>query len=1065
MRKKLRFVGGKKQAFILLCLVFFVSTVFVKADENDFTQQGLTIKGKVLDSEGVSVIGASVLIKGTNRGTITNIEGDYTLPNVPQNAILRFQYIGYVSQEITVKDKNVINIILLEDVQALDEVTVVAFGKQKKESVLASITTISPSKLKTPSSNLTTALGGQMAGLIAYQRTGEPGADNAEFFVRGVTTFGYNVNPLILIDNIELETSDLARLQPDDIESFSIMKDAAATALYGARGANGVILVKTKEGRKGKPKVNLRIENTISVPTQEIELADPITYMRLHNEAIITRNRETGVPMYSDEKIENTVPGSGSLVFPTTDWRDELLKNYAMNQRVNLSISGGGDVARYYTSASFSQDNGILKVDKNNNFNNNIDSKTYTLRSNVNIDVTKSTELKISLNGTFEDYVGPVTSGSDMYKLIMRSNPVLFPAKYPIDEEHQFVKHTLFGNAEDGQYFNPYAQMVRGYREKASAKLGAQLELSQKLNFITEGLSARGLFNTTRYSNYAMARAYNPFYYKLKSYDYLTEKYSVDVINPDSGTEYLDYSQSIPEIDFTTYIEGALNYNRIFDKHSVGGLLVFTLRNRTFRRNDTPDGVLESLPYRNVGLAGRFSYGYNDRYLGEFNFGYNGSERFAAQNRFGFYPSISAGWIISNEKFFQPLQSVISTLKLRASYGLVGNDNISSERFLYLSDVNMNSGAGGAGFGFEQNAYRRYGITVSRYSDPNITWEVSAKANYAVELSFFNDLNLVAEYFTEERKKILQTRSAIPTSMGLWATPRANLGEAKSHGMEFSLDYSKSVGKFWMQGRANFTYATSQYTVFEDNDYSVEWWKLRTGNPVNQRYGYIAEGLFIDDAEVMNSPRQSGNYMAGDIKYKDLNGDGVINDRDKAPIGYPTSPEIQYGFGASFGYKSWDLSFFFNGLARESFWIDYNSVSPFFNTVGGGVVGHNALAKFIADSYWSEDNRDGYAVWPRLSDVLVANNGDNLADGASGKLYSTWFMRDGALLRLKSLEAGYSLPENLIRRFGLASLRIYVTGTNLLCFSKFKLWDPEMGSNGLGYPIQRGYNMGINLTF
>jgi TonB-linked SusC/RagA family outer membrane protein len=776
--------------------------------------------------------------------------------------------------------------------------------------------------------------------------------------------------------------------------------------------------------------------------------------MKLHNEAIVTRDRATGVPMYSDQKIENTVTGSGSLVFPATDWRNELLKDYAMNQRANLSISGGGDIARYYTSASFSQDNGILKVDKNNNFNNNIDSKTYTLRSNVNIDVTKSTELKIGLNGTFEDYVGPITSGSDMYKLIMKSNPVLFPAKYPIDTEHIYVRHTLFGNVEDGQYLNPYAQLVRGYKERASAKLGAQLELDQKLDFITEGLSARGLFNTTRFSNYAMTRSYNPFYYKLKSYDYLTQDYSIDVINSDTGTEYLDYNQSIPEIDYTTYIEGALNYNRIFDKHSVSGLLVFTMRNRTFRTNDTPDGVLESLPYRNVGLAGRFSYGYNDRYLGELNFGYNGSERFAAKNRFGFFPSISAGWIISNEEFFQPYQSVITTLKLRGSYGLVGNDLIGSDRFLYLSDINMNS-SGGSSFGFEQNAYHRNGIAVNRYSNPDITWEVSTKANYAVEMTLLRDLNLIAEYFTEKRENILQARSAIPTSMGLWATPSANLGKAESHGLEFSLDYSKSIGKFWMQGRANFTYATSQYTVFEDNDYTVEWWKSRIGNSVNQRYGYIAEGLFVDDAEVLNSPKQFGNYMAGDIKYKDLNGDGVINDRDKAPIGYPTSPEIQYGFGASFGYKNWDMSFFFNGLARESFWIDYNTVSPFFNTASG-TVAHNGLAKFIADSHWSEDNRDGYAAWPRLSDVSVANNAE---------LYNTWFMRDGALLRLKSLEAGYTLPENLVRKFGLTSLRIYLTGTNLLCFSKFSLWDPEMGSNGLGYPIQRGYNMGINLTF
>lgn len=1049
-----------------LCLCSF--SLFLFANENmSFAQQeSLTIKGKVIDSDGEPMPGTVIAIKGTSSGTTTDAEGDYTLRNVPVGSILQFSFIGYVPQEITVDNKTTINVIMLQDSHSLDEVAVVAFGTQKKESVLASITTISPQSLRGPTSNLTASFAGQMAGMISYQTSGEPGADNADFFIRGVTTFGYNVEPLILVDNIEIDKSELARIQPDDIESFSIMKDAAATALYGARGANGVILIKTKEGRVGKAQLSIRIENYISMPTKEIKLADPITYMKMHNEAIITRDKDLA-PLYSDDKIERTVPGSGSLIYPATDWRDELLKKYAMNQKVNLNVKGGGNIARYYVSASFSQNNGILKVDPNNNFNQNIDLKIYTLRSNVNIDLTKTTELKVSLDGTFEDYTGPLQSGEAMYKLIMKSNPVLFPAKYPIDDDHLYVKHTMFGNAEDGQYLNPYAQMVRGYREYNKAIMGAQMELKQDLDFFVKGMSARALFNTKRESYSEISRQYSPYYYRLTEYNPYTGAYKVGIINPDVNGESLTSSISLPNVVNTTYFESSINYtNQFAGAHDVGAQLVFTMRNRTVPSNSSDNfSVMGSLPYRNMGLAGRFSYGFQSKYLAELNFGYNGSERFSQKHRWGFFPSVSLGWIISNESFFQPLSNAITLLKLRGSYGLAGNDKISDDRFLYLSDVSLTSGTSAFGFGYEQNGYVRPGISISRYAADDITWEVARKLNLAVELTLFNELAIIAEYFTEERSNILQTRTSIPYSMGLWnpQNVKANLGKSSGKGAEFQLTYNKSFSTHtWMTARANFTYATSKYLEYEEFDYQDEYWKYHIGNSTTQEYGYIAEGLFIDDAEVANSPKQFGQYAAGDIKYRDLNGDGVIDDLDTAPIGYPTTPEIQYGFGLSMGYKSFDFSFFFNGMQRRSFWIDYNTVSPFFNTTGdnnapGSPIGHNALAQFVADSYWSEDNRDPYAVWPRLStarSISVNNNYRN-----------TWFMRDGAFLRLKSVEMGYSLPESLIKRIGMSELRIYLQASNIFTISKFKLWDVEMAGNGLGYPIQRSFNIGLNLTF
>lgn len=1042
-------------AMLCMAMPSFLLAFPKLGNENLIVQQQKksgTVTGTVLDTNGEPIIGASVVVKGTSKGSVTDLEGKYTIPNVSKGVVLEFSFIGYVKLERTVGTDSTVNAILYEDSQMLEGVEVVAFGTQKKESVIGAISTIKVAELKAPSSNLTTALAGRVAGVISYQRSGEPGVDNASFFVRGVTTFGYKKDPLILIDNIELTSTDLARLQPDDIESFSIMKDATATALYGARGANGVILVKTKEGQKGKAVLSLRVENSISTPTSEIEMADPITYMRLHNEAYLTRNPLAPL-MYSEDKIDNTVPGSGSVIYPSTDWRDELLKNFAMNQRVNLSVRGGGDVARYYVAASFSQDNGILKVDKNSNFNNNIKQRAYTLRSNVNIDVTKTTELIVRLSGTFDDYNGPLDGGAAMYQKIMKSNPVLFPAKYPVDAQHQHTKHTLFGNAENGQYLNPYAEMVRGYKESGRSNLGAQFEVKQDLKFVAKGLSARFLFNTSRISNYDMSRQFDPFYYKMTDYDYMTEEYNIGVINPDGGSEYLKYSPGGKSIAANMYIEGALNYTRDFGKHGVGALLVYQLKNNL---QPNAKDLQASLPYRNVGLSGRATYSYNNRYFGEFNFGYNGSERFHESKRFGFFPSAGLAWVVSNEPFFEPLKKVVSKMKLRSSYGIVGNDALGDGRFLYLSDINMKNPTYGSSFGTNFD-YTKDGISVNRYSDPNITWETSTKANFALEFTLFDDLNVIAEYYTERRKNILQERASIPASMGLWVTPSANLGEAKGSGVDLSMDYNKFfANKSWLQLRANFTYATSEYITYEDYDYPGAPWKQKVGYPTNQIWGYIAEGLFVDDNEVANSPVQFGEYGAGDIKYRDLNKDGKITELDMSPIGYPKEPEIVYGFGASYGYKNWDISAFFQGLARESFWIDYNQMSPYFNTMKSGEqIGHNALAKVIADNHWSEDNRDAYALWPRLSPTSIENNSQR----------STWFMRDGGFLRLKQLEIGYTIPERITRKAGIKNLRFYLTGNNLLCFSKFDLWDPEMAESGLGYPIQRVYNVGLNLTF
>jgi TonB-linked SusC/RagA family outer membrane protein len=1029
-----------------------------------YAQQNITVSGVVTDEINETMPGVTITIKGSPRGVATDVDGSFKI-DVKSDDVLLVSFLGYEQQSIPVENRHVIAIQLKPKKNELDEVTIVAFGKQKKNSVIGSITTVDIKDLKVPSSNLTTAFAGNIAGIIAYQRSGEPGADNADFFVRGITTFGANIYPLILIDNIELTSTDLARLQPDDIASFTIMKDATATALYGARGANGVILVTTKQGKEGPAKISIRVESSISAPTRNVEFADPVTYMKLYNESILTRN-PLGETMYTQDKINNTMrPGSNPYIYPANDWRKMMFNDYAMNQRATVNVSGGGGVARYFVSASATQDNGILKTEKRNSFDNNLDIKKYTLRSNINIDVTKTSEMILRLTGNFDESQGPLNGGADVYKQVVHANPVMFPAYYPQDEEHKYVNHIMFGNYR-GAYTNPYAEMVRGYKNDQRSQMLAQLEGKQDLKFITEGLSLRAMINIARLSEFDVKRRYNPFWYELAGYNLAANTYHVRSTNADlapaqgGGTTYLSLEEGEKNVESTLYTESTLNYARVFGKHSVGGLLVFTTRE--FLKANQKSLQL-SLPNRNVGLSGRATYGFDNRYFVEFNFGYNGSERFAANHRFGFFPSAGAAWSIANENFWEDLRPVVNNLKLRYSYGLVGNDQIgdNSDRFFYLSEVNMN--AAGASFGNFLYNNSLPGVRVTRYADDHITWEQSTKQNGALELGLWNKINLIAEYFTEYRRNILMDRANIPATMGLTAPLRANVGEASSHGFDLTADYSQSWSKdFWTSARLNFTYATSQFEVYEEPDYP-EKYRQHVGYSLNQVWGYIAERLFIDDAEARNSPPQEfgSPYGGGDIKYTDVNRDGKITPADMVPIGNPTTPEIIYGFGISAGYKGFDASVFFQGAGNESFWINAAATSPF--------QGSTQLLKYYADSYWSETNQNVYALWPRLDNQINNNNVPGSYYDRWGNQQwgdkNTWFMRDGSFIRLKQMEIGYTIPGKWQEKLHIGNLRIYLSGTNLLTFSKFKLWDVEMAGDGLGYPVQRVFNMGINLSF
>ncbi|WP_198674087.1 SusC/RagA family TonB-linked outer membrane protein [Chitinophaga alhagiae] len=1076
---------------------FMLSFLCLICTRSSYAQEKIAVIGTVTDTAGTPLPGVSVMVTGTKSGTATDVNGKFVL-DVSSGAILAFKFVGYTGDSVRVTAQNrVLNITLRTAETMLQDFVVTAFGKKQiKEAVVGSVATIKPDDLRTAGSNLTNALAGQVAGVIGFQQSGQPGLDNSNFFIRGVTTFGYRQNPLILIDNVELTINDLARLQVNDIASFSILKDASATALYGARGANGVILVTTKEGKAGKTSLNVILENAISTPTQTIKLADPVTYMKLYNQAGTGRDPLTP-PMFSADKIYNTeqtlkgAPGSNPYVYPAVDWMNMLFRKSSNTQRANVSVNGGGEVARFMVSGSFSNDNGMLKRNVANNFNNNVNFKNYQLRSNVNVMLTKSTELVLRLWGNFNDYNGPITNNasfsSDLYSVAMHTSPVLFPAYYAPDSANLLTQHILFGNSSQiGStsggvgYPNPYAQMLRGYKRFSESRMSATLELNQDLDFITPGLKFHGFFNTNRYSYFDNTMAYNPFYYNVLPGDYNRAKniYTLTWLNSlpngvfqggigsgnnGAATEYLIYSPGFKDANTYLRFQAQLAYSKQLGDHGLDASLIGFREQRLVANGVDPETNLPSLqyslPYRNLNLAGRLGYNFRNKYFAEFNFGYNGSERFSEDHRFGFFPTIGGSWIVSREKFWgDNLARVINSLKLRASFGLSGNDDIGQQRFFYLSDVNLDA-PNGATFGIN-NGYTRPGVNIRNYENRNVTWETAKIMNTGLEITAFKGLDFIAEYFTQDRRNILMGRP-IPSSMGLEAPILTNVGTVKVDGLDLTANYNYNVNRnLRVQFMSNFTYSKGNYGVYEEPEYA-EPWRYRSGTMLNQQFGYIAERLFVDDKEVGASPSQqfggTGNPVkGGDIKYRDLNGDGRITVADQAPIGLPTTPQVMYGFGLSLNYKGLEFNFRFQGQSRVSFFVDPRSVSPFIIPPSPQVQSQSQILQAFADNHWSEENQDLYALYPRMG-ISAQSIENNLQR-------STWWMRDGSFLRLKTAEIGYSLPPGIIDRLGLKYCRIYVNGMNLFNITKFDLWDPELGGNGFNYPLQRAFNLGINVN-
>ncbi|WP_352421387.1 TonB-dependent receptor [Proteiniphilum sp.] len=998
------------------------------------TVQKRTITGHVTEgATGEPLIGVSIRIKGTGMGTVTDIDGYYSIVVDNNRAVLEFSYVGFLDQEIAVDNLGVIDIQMNTDATQLEEVVIVGAGVQKKVSVTGSITSVKGQTLRMPTSSLTSAFAGQLAGVISMTTSGAPGS-TSEFYIRGIGTFGGRATPLIMLDDVEISAADLNNIPAETIESFSILKDASATAIYGSRGANGVMLVKTKDGNVNeRTKINVTVEQSFNTPMNFPEFVDGATWMELYNEALISRT-PNATPRYSQDAIDATRSGINPYVYPDVNWKDVIFRDMATNQRANINIQGGGQKATYYMSIQANHDTGLLNSKKAYSWDNNINNWGYNFQNNISYKLTEGTKVDLRMNAQIRQYKSGDYTASDLFAKMQAANPISFPVTFPAqegDEHIRFGSSVLTGNTYRE---NIYATMLNSFKETQENTINTSLKVSQNFDFITKGLSATMLVNFKNWSQNGYNRSIEPYLYRVLdgSYNPGTQEYEIERLGT-SGTDFISQSDISKSGDHILFIQGTIDYSRNFGLHNVGGMLLYTQR----------EYKVNVLPSRNQGISGRFTYAYDNRYLAEANFGYTGTERLASGSRFEFFPAISLGWVMSEESFFEPIANTVSFLKFRGSYGLIGSDETGlgagAPHFLYINQVNLSSD--GSAFTTGENlGYQLKGPQMLEYAVNGAGWEKVKKLNLGIDMELFGSLNVTADYFYDKRYDILLKREAWPESLGYYtAKPWANKGKMDNWGYEISANFNRQLTKdLVMELRGNFTYTQNKYVDVDDPIYKYPW-QSSTGKPASRVEGFIAEGLFTSQEEIDNSPVQNlgSTPKPGDIKYRDITGDGIIDDFDKTMISeYGSVPRIQYGFGASMRYKNFDFGVFFNGSAKRT--IVSGLMAPF------GQNDQNVF-QYIADNRWSVDNPNPDAKYPRLG--LLTTDTQNNAHT------STYWMRNGNFLRLKQLELGYSFNHG----------RVYLSGNNLAVFGPFKQWDPELSWNA--YPLQRVFNLGVQLSF
>ncbi|WP_025764109.1 TonB-dependent receptor [Dyadobacter tibetensis] len=987
------------------------------------------ISGRITSEAGEGLPGVTVSVRGTPIATASNTEGYYRIILPNDISILTFSMVGFVEQEIEVGKTSQYNIVMKDRVDDLKEVVVVGFGTQRRASVVGAITTIEPEKLQLGTSrSVSNNLAGQLAGVIGVQRSGEPGYDNANFWIRGISTFGGNRNPLVLVDGIE---RSLNNIDPEEIESFSILKDAAASAVYGVRGANGVILVNTKRGKIGKPKVSLRHEQAITKPVKLPSFVGAAKYLEVMN-SIREERGEAG--LFSQERIDHIRSQSDPDLYPDVNWLDAISKDQASNMRTNLTVSGGSNILRYAFVASYYGEKGIIERDDSQSWNSSMSLKRYNIRSNVDIDLSPTTLMRFNIGGYLQDRNRPPVSIDYLFQQAFITPPYVHPMRYASGE----IPRTP-------QRQNPWALATQtGYERHSESKIESLLSLEQDLAFITPGLKARGTFSFDRFSNTSVTRSKSPDYYNPAIGR--DEEGNLILSIESYGQEFLGYSTGSDWGNKSIYAEGNIFYTRDFGKSTVESMLLYNLRHYD-------DG--SSLPFRNQGSAGRFSYSYDQRYVAEFNFGYNGSENFAKGKRYGFFPSVALGWLISEEPFMKPYSHIFTKLKIRASYGLVGNDQLDGRRFAYITTI---GNTGGYSWGVN-NDYYRAGRREGDQGNPDLTWETVRKTNLGFELGISGALDLQVDLFKENRSNIFMQRKSIPGSSGFINQPWANFGKVQNQGVDLSVDYRKRFNPDLMIAlRGTFTYAVNKIIEQDEANAIKGTNRSSTGKPIGQIFGLQAEGLFTNsdfiDVEkgtlVDGLPIHTfGTVRPGDIKYRDLNEDGRIDALDNTAIGGTYDPQMVYGFGFNARYKAFDFGFFAQGNA-----LTYRTIGGS-NFIPGSANGSMGNMLTNVDDRWTVANPRQDVFYPRLSDYQSANNNQT----------STWWLRDMRMLRLKNIELGYHVGKNWLTAIKIEGIRAFVRANNLLTASPFKLWDPEVDAiNGLRYPIMKSFSVGLEIN-
>lgn len=1032
-----------------LKLVVFMTFLFslsfamqASGDSKDSSPAGkFTVQGVVSDGGGEPLTGVLVALKDDSSIAVTtDIDGNYKINLPSKNSTLVYSYVGMAPMEEAVAGRRIINVVMLDQATDLSEVVVVGYGVQKRESVVGAITSVRPEQLAVGTTrSLSNDLAGNIAGVIAVQRSGEPGYDDSEFWIRGMSSFKGNNAPLVLVDGIE---RSLNNIDISEIESFSVLKDASASAVYGVRGANGVILITTKKGHAGKTTVNFTVEQSITRPEKLPQFLGAADYLTLLNNISI---QDTGQGIYSPDIIDRYRTGYDYELYPDVDWIDAITKDYATNTRATLDLSGGNERLRYSVVAAYYNESGITEVDKSQNYSSNITVNRFNLRTNVDMDVTPTTLLSVSVGGYLQQRKAPKDGIDDIFAAAFKATPFAVPMIY---------QNGMIPKPRENE--NPWAKLTQsGFYREGRSKLESLFSVQQDLKFITDGLKAKVIFSYDYYSRNGVDRGRRPrYYYPASGRDPFTGELQTTVLQ--EGDEFLGYEKWQEYGNYSTYLEGNISYSHYFGDHQVDGLLLYNQRNYD-------DG--DQVSYRTQGIAGRAAYSYDGRYFAEFNFGYNGSENFAKGHRFGFFPSVAVGWILTQESFMRPLTPKIQKIKLRASYGLAGNDRFynddgSQKRFGYITTI---EGTDGYKWGNSNTFYEKGGLREGAPGAPGLRWEKVKKANLGLELRLFNMIDFQVDFFHERREDIFMQRKNYPNSAGFPSLPWANFGIVTNKGFEVELNMNKQINRdLTVSFRGNVTYARNKIVEQDEDLQVVGTYRSSTGLPVGTIFGFRTNGLYTKDdfanvntgelKEGLPVPRFADRVYPGDIKYVDMNGDGLITEVDKTAIGGAVNPELVYGFGANVMWHGFDLGVFFQGNGRTYRIIGENQS----NFLPGSTIGAEGNIFKNASDAWSVVNPVQDAFYPRLH---LGNNPHNSQT-------SDWWLKDMSMLRLKNVELGYSLPTSFIRHAAMESARVFLRGTNLCHFSNFKLWDPELNTNnGLKYPIMSTYSLGVQVRF